>query len=156
MDPMVVKYLGLAAITYGMHAFLAIAQILLCVYLLASRIVHLSSREHLGKLAGCFGLVVNPAIREKQWLSWLMIGTGIAFILPLLGLSHWIAVAACAIATYSILAITSGLDDPKDRRSGNLTRKGLALSAILVFGFTIWEERDLVFVGFDVNYKTIY
>jgi len=156
MDPMVVKYLGLATITYGTQAFLAIAQILLCVYLLASGMVQLSSKESLGKWAGRFGLVVNPEIRQKRWLSWLMIATGIAFILPLFGLSYWIAVVACAIAIYCILTITSGVVDPKERRTGTIVRKGLTLSAILVFGFTIWEGRDLVSVGFDVNYKAIY
>jgi hypothetical protein len=156
MDPMVVKYLGLATISYGMQAFLAIAQILLCVYLLASGMVQLSSKERLGKWAGRFGLVVNPEIRQKRWLSWLMITTGIAFILPLFGLSYWFAVVACAIAIYCILTMTSGLVDPKERRTGNLTRKGLTVSAILLFGFTIWEGRDLVSVGFAVNYKAIY
>lgn len=57
MDPMVIKYLGLATITYGTQTFLAIAQILLCVYLLACWMVQLSSKESLGKWAGRFGLV---------------------------------------------------------------------------------------------------
>jgi hypothetical protein len=156
MDPMVVKYLALAGITYGTQAFLAIAQILLCVYLLASGIVLLSSKEKLGKWAGRFGLIVNQEIRRKSWMSWLMIASGIAFILPLFGLSHWIAVVACVIAIYCILMMTTGLVDLQERKTGNIMRKGLALSAVLVFGFTIWEGRDLVYVGFDVNYKAIY
>jgi len=156
MDPMVVKYLGLAAITYGTQAFLAIAQILLCVYLLASGMVHLSSKESVGKWAGRFGLVVNQEIRQKPWMSWLMIVTGIAFILPLFGLSYWIAVVACIIAIYCILTMTTGLTDLDERQTGIIMRKGLALSAVLIFGFTLWEGRDLVSVGFNVNYKAIY
>jgi len=35
-------------------------------------------------------------------------------------------------------------------------RKGLILSALLICGFTAWEERDLVYAGYIVNYKTIY
>ena len=65
------------------------------------------------------------------------------------------AVIACAGAIYSILSITKSISDPK-KKSGNFVQKGLILSAILIFGFTIWEGRDLVRVGFDVNYKAIY
>ena len=156
MDPMVVKYLALAGITYGTQAFLAIAQILLCVYLLASGIVLLSSKEKLGKWAGRFGLIVNQEIRKKSWMSWLMIASGIAFILPLFGLSHWIAVVACVIAIYCILMMTTGLVDLQERKTGNIMRKGLALSAVLVFGFTIWEGRDLVKACWDITYKAAY
>jgi hypothetical protein len=156
MDPMVVKYLALATITYGTQAGLAIAQILLCLYMVASGIVHLSSKKSLGKWAGRFGLVVNQKIKQKHWMSWLMIATGIAFILPLFGLSYWFAVVACVIAIYCILTMTTGLADLKERPTGNIMRNGLALSAILIFGFTIWEGRDLVYVGFNVNYKAIY
>jgi hypothetical protein len=156
MDLTVVKYLALAGITYGTQAFLAIAQVLLCVYLLASGIALLSSKERFGKWAGRFGLVVNQEIRKNSWKSWLMIATGIAFILPLFGMSYWIAVVACPIAIFCILNMTTGLVDLKARQTGNIMRKGLALGAVLVFGFTIWEGRDLVYVGFAVNYKAIY
>ena len=83
MDPMVVKYLALAGVTYGTHAYLAVAQILLCVYLVANGLVLLSSTEMLGKWAGRFGLVVNQEIRKNRSRIWLMIATGVAFILPL-------------------------------------------------------------------------
>lgn len=156
MDPMVVKYLGLAGITYGTHAYLGIAQILLSVYLVASGIVSLSQKERLGKWAGRFGLVANKGGRINNVQSWLMIGTGIAFIFPLIGLSYWIAVIACPVAIYWILSMTTALRDPQETKVGNLTRNGLALSAVLLFGFTIWEGRDLVYAGFDINYKAIY
>jgi AhpC/TSA family len=156
MDPMVIKYLAIAAIVYGTQAMLAISQIVLCVYLVASGILHLSSKEKVGKWAAILGLVITPKIKQKSWMSWLMIATGIAFILPLLGLSYWIAVIACVIAIYCILSLTTGLGAQKEKQTGTIMRKGLALSAILIFGFTIWEGRDLVYVGFDVNYKAIY
>lgn len=156
MDPMVVKYLALASITYGTQAGLAIAQILLGLYMVVSGIVHLSSKKSLGKWAGRFGLVVNQKIKQRPWMSWLMIATGIALILPLFGLSYWIAVVACVIAIYCIYTMATGLDDHKKKQTGNITRKGLVLSAILVFSFTIWEGRDLVYVGFSVNYKALY
>ena len=66
MDLMVDKYLVLAGITYGTLASLATAQILLCVYLIASGIVLLSSRNKLGKWASRFGLIVNLEIRKKR------------------------------------------------------------------------------------------
>ena len=156
MDPMVVKYLALAGVTYGTHAYLAVAQILLCVYLVANGLVLLSSTEMLGKWAGRFGLVVNQEIRKNRSRIWLMIATGVAFILPLFGVSYWVAVIACPIAIYWILNMKTGLTDPKEKKVGNIMRKGLALSAVLIFGFTIWEERDLVYAGYIVNYKTIY
>lgn len=156
MDPMVIKYLALAGITYGTHAYLAAAQILLCLYLIANGLVLLSSTEKLGKWAGRFGLVVNQEIRYNRLRNWLMIATGVAFILPLFGVSYWIAVIACPIAIYLILNMTTGLIDPKEKKVGNIMRKGLVLSAVLVFGFTIWEGRDLVYAGWDVNYKAIY
>ncbi|WP_139164078.1 hypothetical protein [Desulfoluna spongiiphila] len=53
MDPMVLKYLGLAGISYGTQAFLAIAQLLLCLYLLVSGIALLSPGYFMRKRAGC-------------------------------------------------------------------------------------------------------
>lgn len=156
MDPMVVKYLGLAGITYGTHAFLAIAQILLCFYLLTNGILLLSSKELVGKWAGRFGLVADIEGEKINFRSWLMIGTGVAFILPLFGASYWLAVIACPVAIGLIFYITTGLIGPQQRQAGNFMRKGLALSAILIFGFTIWEGRDLVYAGYDINYKAIY
>jgi len=156
MDLMVVKYLGLAGITYGTHAFLAIAQVLLCIYLLANGILLLSSVENVWKWVRRFGLVADIEGRKNNLRSWLMIVTGIAFILPLFGLSYWIAVMACPVAIYWIFYITTGLVGLQERQTGTLMRKGLALSAILVFGFTIWEGRDLVITGYDVIYKAIY
>jgi len=156
MDPMVIKYLGLAGITYGTHAFLAIAQMLLCFYLVANGVLLLSSKDSVGKLAGRFGLVADIEGEKNNSRSWLMIGTGIALILPLFGLTYWIAVIACPFAIIWIFYITAGLVGPQERKTGNFMRKGLALSAVLIFGFTIWEGRDLVFAGYDVNYKAIY
>jgi len=156
MDPMVVKYLVLAGITYGMHAFLTIAQILLCFYLLTNGILLLSSKEMVGKWAGRFGLVADIDGERNNPRSWLMIGTGVAFILPLFGASYWIAVIACPVAIGLIFHITTWLIGQQERQTGSFMRKGLALSALLIFGFTIWEGRDLVYAGYDINYKAIY
>jgi hypothetical protein len=156
MDPMVVKYLGLAGITYGMHAFLTIAQIVLCFYLFTNGILLLSSKEMVGKWASRFGLVADIGVERNNFQNWLMIGTGVAFILPSFGASYWIAVIACPVAIGLIFYITTGLIGQQERQTGNFMRKGLALSAILIFGFTIWEGRDLVYAGYDINYKAIY
>jgi hypothetical protein len=49
MELIVLKYLALAGITYGTYAYLAGAQILLCVYLVTNGLVLVSSKERLGK-----------------------------------------------------------------------------------------------------------
>ena len=155
MDPMVLKYLGLAGITYGTHAYLAIAQIVLCIFLIANGFLNLSSQGNLGKWAKRSGFVINPIERNK-FRSLLMFATGVSLILPLFGASYWLAVIACPIAIYLILNLSKGLTDPLEKKTGNLMRKGLILSALLICGFTAWEERDLIYAGYLVNYKTIY
>ena len=155
MDPMVLKYLGLAGITYGTHAYLAIAQIVLCIFLIANGFLNLSSQGSLGKWAKRSGFVINPIERNK-FRSLLMFATGVSLILPLFGASYWLAVIACPIAIYLILNLSKGLTDPLEKKTGNLMRKGLILSALLNCGFTAWEERDLIYAGYLVNYKTIY
>ena len=82
--------------------------------------------------------------------------TSIAFILPIFGITHWIAVLACLLAIYVLINLSAGLADPQIKKTGNIARKGLAVSALLLFCFTIWEGRDLVRAGWDVNYKAIY
>jgi hypothetical protein len=156
MDPMVVKYLGLAAITYGTHAFLAIGQVLLCILLISNGLLLLSSKEHLGKLATRFGLVINQDLRESGWVSWLMIATGISFILPLFGITYWVAVLACPVAIYLIINLITGSRVQQGKKNGNFMRRGLVVCAVILFGFTIWEGRDLIRAGWDVNYKAIY
>ena len=156
MDLMVLKYLALAGITYGTHAYLAVAQIFLCVYLVTNGLVLVSSKERLGKWAGRFGLVAYQDTRKNKLRSWLMISTGVSLILPLFGVSYWVAVISCPIAIYWIINMTKGLADPSERKVGNITRKGLILSALLICGFTVWEGRDLIYAGYIVNHKTIY
>ena len=155
MDPMVLKYLGLAGVTYGTHAYLAIAQIVLCIFLIANGFLNLSSQGNLGKWAKRSGFVINPIERNK-FRSLLMFATGVSLILPLFGASYLLAVIACPIAIYLILNLSKGLTDPLEKKTGNLMRKGLILSALLICGFTAWEERDLIYAGYLVNYKTIY
>ena len=155
MDPMVLKYLGLAGVTYGTHAYLAIAQIVLCIFLIANGFLNFSSQGSLGKWAKRAGFVINPIERNK-FRSLLMFATGVSLILPLFGASYWLAVIACLIAIYLILNLSKGLTDPLEKKTGSLMRKGLILSALLICGFTAWEERDLIYAGYLVNYKTIY
>jgi hypothetical protein len=155
MDPRVLKYLGLAGITYGTHAYLAIAQIFLFIFLIANGFLNLSSQESLGKWAKRFGFVINPIERNK-FRNLLMFATGVSLVLPLFGASYWLAVIACPIAIYLIFNLPKELTDPSEKKTGNFMRKGLILSALLICGFTVWEERELVYVGYLVNYKTIY
>jgi hypothetical protein len=46
---MVIKYVGLSGIVYGLHGLLALAQIALSLFLLANGKILLSDKKHLGK-----------------------------------------------------------------------------------------------------------
>ena len=76
MDAMVVKYVGLAGIVYGIHAFLAIAQIALSMFLLANGKILLSNKKQLGKWAGRLGLTPNERLSRNPLNGWLMMLTG--------------------------------------------------------------------------------
>lgn len=156
MDSMVVKYLGLAAITYGTHAFLALGQIALCLFFTINGLLLLSSSSQPGNLAAGLGLIVTEEVRQKRWPGWLMLITGVCFILPLFGMSYWFAVLACPVAIYLLIMLMAEPGTRYRRKSGNFARKALALCAGFVLCFTIWEARDLVRAGWDVNYKAIY
>ncbi len=156
MDPMVIKYLGLAGITYGTHAYLAIVQLLLCIFLVYNGIMMLASNLQAGRWSRKFGIIVNRDTDGSNWKGWIMLTTGIAFILPIFGITQWIVVLACPVAIYMLINLSAGLEDSQVNKSGNRVRKGLAVSTLLIFGFTIWEGRDLVRAGWEVNYKAIY
>jgi hypothetical protein len=85
-----------------------------------------------------------------------MIVTGIALILPVLGLSHWITVAACPIAIYWIIALKSSTEIVARKKGAGWVRNGLMISAVIVFGFTIWEGKDLVRTAAVITYKAAY
>ena len=154
---MVLKYLALATVTYGLQLFLSISQIILCLYLIINGILHLSPNKILGKKALMLGFIINENVQQKPWMIGLLFITGIAQIMPLFGLSYWIAVAACPVAIYCILVLASGQSDPKSiSKQGNVARSIISCAAILVFGFTIWEGKDLIYTGFNVSYKAAY
>ena len=156
MDPMVVKYLGLSGVIYGLHGLLALAQIALGLYLLVNGKILLSDKQQLGKWATRLGLTVNGRLSQKPLNGWLMIGTGAALILPILGLPHWLAIAACPAAIYWIIALRNGDQSGAARKSGSWVQKGLIAGAVLVFGFTVWEGKDLVRSAASIMYKTAY
>lgn len=156
MDPMVIKYVGLSGIIYGLHALLALAQVLLCLFLFANGRLLLSGNREPGKWAGRLGLKQNERLGKNPLNGWLMILTGIALILPLLGLSYWIAVIACLVSIYWITAIKRDVDKSEKKKSAIWVRNGLILGAIFVFGFTIWEQKDLIRTGVTISYKAAY
>lgn len=156
MDPMVIKYLGLATITYGTHAFLAVAQVTLCLFLITNGVCLLSGKTLRGKWFSRLGLATSEKLGQDRLNGWLMILTGLGLILPLLGVPHWIGIIACAASIYWLLALSRSTEFNEERRTGNLARKGLLASAVLILAFTVWEGRDLVRAGWDVNYKAIY
>lgn len=153
---MVIKYVGLAGIVYGVHAFLALAQVLLCLFLVANGKILLSDKKQLGKWSNRFGLTLNERLRQNSLNGWIMIITGVAFILPLFGLSYWIVVVACPVSIYWIMALTREQDIVERKNSTRWTQKGLMVSAILVFGFTLWEGKDLVRASAVITYKAAY
>lgn len=156
MDTMVIKYLGLAALTYGTHAYLALAQVLLSLYLIINGCLLLTSKESLGKWANRLGFVANQELARNKPIAPLMLATGIAFILPLFGVSYWIAVLACPFAIFLIIKAGRSLTSSGLKVNGGIVRTGFVVSAFLICSFTVWEERDLVHTGYSVNYKSIY
>ena len=156
MDPMVIKYLGLAAITYGTHAFLAIAQVTLSLFLMMNGVFLLLGKTELAKWPSRFGLITSEKLGQNRLNGWVMTFTGLGLILPLLGFPYWIGIIACAASIYWVITLSRSAEDSSGRRTGSFARKGLLASAVLILGFTVWEGRDLVRAGWDVNYKAIY
>lgn len=156
MDPMVVKYVGLSGIVYGLHGLIAVAQIAIGLFLLANGRILLSDKKQLGKWATRFGLTVNDRLSQNPLNGWLMIATGAALIFPILGLPHWFAVVACPIAIFWIIALRRDPSTTETRKRGNWAQKGLIVGAVLVFGFTIWEGSDLVRSAVSITYKAAY
>lgn len=156
MDPMVVKYVGLSGIVYGLHDLLAAARLALGLFLLANGRILLSGKKQLGKWASRCGLTVNEQLSQKPLNGWLMIVTGAALILPILGLPHWLAVAACSLAIYWIITLRKGAETAAPIKSGSWAQKGLIAGAMLVLGFTIWDGKDLVRSAAVIVYKTAY
>jgi hypothetical protein len=154
---MVIKYVGLSAIIYGLHAFLALTQVLLCLFLAANGKILLSDKKQLGKWSNRFGLTLNKRLSQSSLNGWFMILTGVALILPLLGLSYWIAVIACPVSIYWIMALKSGADNIVERKkSTGWVQKGLMIGAVFVFGFTLWEGKDLIRASAVITYKAAY
>jgi hypothetical protein len=156
MNPMVIKYIGLAWVVYGAHAFLAFAQVALSLFLLVNGAILISNRKQLGKWAQFFGLMTNEQLKQNSPYGWLMMVTGAALILPLFGLPHWFTIIVCPVSIYWIKTLGGGIADTDRRRTGSLARKGLIISAVLIFGFTIWEGRDLVRACWDITSKAAY
>ena len=156
IDMMVVKYVGLAWVVYGIHTYLAFAQVVLSLFLMANGVILLKDRTQLGKWAQWFGLVPSGRLGQKPFNGWLMLITGVALILPLFGLPHWFAVAACPVGFYWVMALSGESDGTDRKKSGILVQKGLMVSAVLIFGFTIWEGKDLIKTAAVINYKAAY
>lgn len=153
---MVVKYVGLTGVTYGIHVYLAIAQLVLCAFLIANGVLLLSRKQTLSKWPSRLGLRVSKELRGRSLSGWLMILTGLVLILPLFGFPYWLAIIACPFSIYWIMAQVSDGAVPVETKAGGLARKVLAVSAVAICGFTIWEGRDLVRAGVVVTYKAAY
>lgn len=153
---MVIKYIGLAWVVYGAHAYLAFAQVALSLFLVTNGAILISNRQQLGKWAQLLGFTTNEQLGQKALNGWLMLATGVILILPLFGLPYWLAVITCPIAFYWVMILARSTYDDDRRKSGRLVRKGLMVSTVLVLGFTIWEGRDLVRASLVVNYKAAY
>lgn len=153
---MVIKYLGLSGITYGTHALLAIAQIALCIFMVANGVILLSKKTQVGKWAARFGLAASEKLGQTPVKGWLIILTGVGLIVPLFGVSHWIAIISCTASIYWLIALSGYSTDIDGKKTGGLARKGLLAGAVLVLGFTVWEGRDLMRAAWEVSYKAVY
>ena len=156
MDAMVIKYVGLAGVVYGAHAYLAFAQVVLGIYLMANGVILLWNVKQLGKWGPRLGLVTNERLGPNSLNGWLMLLTGTALILPILGLPYLLAAVACLVSLYWIKALAGGIGNADRKKTGSLARKGLMVSAVLVFGFTVWEGKDLVNAALNITYKAAY
>jgi len=156
MDLMVIKYLGIAAVTYGTHLYLAIIQILLAGFLIITGILHLSNISTLGNIFRKFGFTVNKGVENKSGHSVFMIATGLVLLLPLAGISYWVAIVALPVAIYFISRLVSHPVAQVEKEPGVLARKCLIVSAALLFCFTIWEGRDLMYAGWSISSKAKY
>ncbi len=109
MDFTVIKYLGIASVMYGTQLFLAVIQILLSVYLIVNGILQFSSKESLGKWPGRFGFAINKEYKKKSLLGSLMVAAGVGLIIPVFGLSHYIAIISCMVSFYTLVVMISSL-----------------------------------------------
>ena len=156
MDVAVIKYVGLAWVVYGAHSYFALAQMALCLFLVANGVILLTNRKQLGKWAQWFGLLPSGRLAQKPLNGWLMLGTGAALILPLFGLPYWLAVAACPVGFYWVKALSGGDGENDRKKSGILIQKGLLVSSVLILAFTIWEGKDLIKTAVVINSKAAY
>ncbi|MFT5730007.1 MAG: hypothetical protein ACI8PB_004181 [Desulforhopalus sp.] len=156
MNPMVIKYVGLTGIAYGIHVYLALAQVALCLFLVANGMILLSKKDELSVWPTRLGLRINERARKWSINGWLMILTGITLILPLFGLPYLLAVAACAASVIWMISLGSDTANLNRKKTGRVFRKVLTVSAVIILGFTLWEGRDLVRAGWDVTYKAAY
>ncbi len=156
MDPTVLKYVGLTSIVYGLHGFLAIAQVALGLFLLVNGKLLLSDAEQVGKWGRRFGLQINKALKEKTIYGWLMILTGAALLLPILINTYWLTIIACPIAIYWLITLNRSADLGENLKSSKLVPRVLLFSVFLVLGFTVWEQKDLVRASASITYKAYY
>lgn len=156
MNPMVIKYVGLTGIAYGIHVYLALAQVILSLFLVASGYILLSRKETISVWPARLGLRISEQARKWSLNGWLLIATGITLLLPLLGLPYWLTIVSCAVSVFWLLVLGSDTADVRQNKTGGVFRNGLAVSAVIILGFTLWEGRDLVRAGWDVTYKAAY
>lgn len=151
MDRMVLEYLIWTGAAYGIQALFAGLQLAICGWLVASGyfLVSPASKEHprLNK----FG--VKTPSEKNVVLGRVLIGVGVALLLPLIpGVPFWISLAATAIS-FGLIMIVNKQDDIK---VGRLARMTLASFAIVVFGLTSWEGRDLVEAAATASVSAAY
>ena len=156
MDSLVLKYLAWSLLAYGFQALFAVAQILLCIYLIAGGVLQLSSKESLGKWAGRLGLTLHPDFKKTPWLGWVMIVAGGGLILPFLtGATYWVSVVASSMAFVLLLYLARPLA-VHGIRTGRFARSALVFCAGLIFCLTLWEGGDLIGMAKSVVTKAKY
>ena len=66
MNPMVLKYVALTGIVYGIHLFLSIVQLVLCLFLIANGILLLSRKNDLSVWPARLGLKFHSKVFNRK------------------------------------------------------------------------------------------
>jgi len=141
--------------SYGMQLFFSIAQLLLSLYLIVSGALSIVSTGQDRKWLQRLGLRTGYLPENRRMVGWLKIALGIAMLLPIFfGAPFWFTSIAC-LAAFLLIFYLGRQEAPSDKRPGRLARSVMASAAVIVFGLTIYEGRDMI-VTTKVTFKKAF
>jgi hypothetical protein len=144
MSLIVLKYMSWAAMSYGMQLFLSLTQVLLSLYLIVSGGFNIVSNAPNGKWLQRLGLSTGNPPGDRRMVGWLKIALGITMLLPIsLGAPFWFTSIAC-LAGFFFIFFSERQKALSGKSPGKLARFVMALTAVLIFGLTIYEGKDMI------------